>query len=138
MKSFFTYIKYILGVKMSKQKVLVVDDEEPIQNILKAILENEDFHVLQARALAEGRDVFDINKNEIHVIFMDGKLKDGYSDQFVEEIRQAGFTNPIIAFSGNEDNQKRLIELGCSHRIDSKGAVDDFLGEFKKIVNSKK
>lgn len=39
---------------MPKQKILVIDDEEPIRNMLRQILEKEGFEVVDAREGEEG------------------------------------------------------------------------------------
>jgi DNA-binding response OmpR family regulator len=120
---------------MSKGKILVVEDDESLQALLKIDIEKEGFEVVQALNLVDGYTSFLARTDDFIAIFMDGRLNNQYSDGLIKQIRMAGFMNPMIAFSGDDDTQKVLLAAGCSHRIDGKGAVGDFLEEFRKIIN---
>jgi DNA-binding response OmpR family regulator len=120
---------------MSYQKViLVVEDQESLQRILKIYLEDIRFEVFQARTLEEARDAFDQHGIMLSGIIMDHKLGEEYSIDLVKKIREVGFNNPIIAFSGDEAGQQKLLAAGCSHRIDGKGTVSDFIDSIRQII----
>ncbi len=120
---------------MSPQKaILVVEDQEGIQGILKIYLEDIRFEVFQARTLEEARDAFDRHGSMLSGIIMDHKLGEEYSVDLVKKIREVGFNNPVIAFSGDEAGQQKLLAAGCSHRIDGKGAKSDFINSVKQII----
>ena len=120
---------------MSEQKILIVDDEEDIQIIVGTRLEIEGFSTVQAKNLKEAWDVFEIHKATLSGILMDGNLNSKYTIELVQEIRKMGFQNPIIAFSGNEGTQLKLMAAGCSHRIDGKGGDGDFVEKVKQYIN---
>lgn len=55
----------------SSETVLVVDDEAPIQDITKAILEDQNYHVLTASNGFEAISLYANHKQEIAVVLMD-------------------------------------------------------------------
>lgn len=122
---------------MSNQTIFIVDDEEDVQVVTGALLQAHDFSIVQARSLKEARDVFETHKGTLSGIIMDGKLDFEETFELVEEIRKSGFQKPIIAFSGREDFQLKLMTAGCSHRIDNKGNDGDFTEKIKEaFINS--
>lgn len=122
---------------MSNQTIFIVDDEEAVQITAGALLKTHDFLVVQARSLKEARDVFEIHKDILSGILMDGRLDTEETFELVKEIRKSGFQKPIIAFSGHEGSQLKLMTAGCSHRIDNKGNNGDFMEKIKEaFINS--
>lgn len=114
-----------------QEVALVVDDELSNRIILKSLLKNNGYEVIQAENGAEAIELF--HKQAIDIIFMDVMMPimDGYSA--VEEIRRVKTTSfiPIIFLTAMSDDQAlaRCIEVGG----------DDFLTKpFSHIVLSAK
>jgi CheY-like chemotaxis protein len=72
---------------------------------------------------------------DIDLILMDTSLGNGVTTFFLtEKIRKEhGFTGPIIATSGNDDNHPEMLRRGCSHAC-LKEKIGDFLIEHFTLV----
>ena len=66
-------------------KILVIDDEEKLRQLLRRIISLEGFDVLEAAHLKEAVKVLD--KEEVDVILCDAKLPDGSGVDFVKTVK---------------------------------------------------
>lgn len=113
-----------------KRKILLVEDEEATQKLMTLVLQwHLPVDVLIASSMREAREL--IKTTELDVIIMDGTVLDGLTVEFVRELRRCGFTRLIIAFSGQEDVQERLMTAGCDDRVQK--PCNDIKGMVEKI-----
>ncbi len=106
--------------------VLYVDDEAAFaklcQNRLDARCGNEVVRVMAAPSaeVAETLLVASLSGGgEIKIVVMDGDLLNNRTlntEGLVIEMRELGFTGPIIAGSSREEYNTALMKAGCSHR----------------------
>lgn len=83
---------------MSK-RVLVVDDEPAIVELVEVLLNNEGFEVTSASNGAEGlRALKNLTPD---LIITDIAMPDMEGVEFISRLRKGGVTAPIIAMSGN-------------------------------------
>jgi len=71
---------------MDKKKVLLIDDEEQLRNLMKRIISLEGFEVSEASSLKIG--LKKIESESPQVVLCDVKLPDGNGVAFVKEVRQ--------------------------------------------------
>jgi len=93
-----------------KEKILIIEDEKRIQNILKAFLENSGYDVSLANNGLEGISTF--HKNTYDLVLLDIMMPkiDGYT--VCEMIRNEGNT-PVILLTAldDEDSQMKGFDL---------------------------
>lgn len=96
-------------------KILIVDDQEIVIHRCKEALPEFEFQA--AFTWSTGWKHYSENPNLFDAILLDGNLETGkYGHTLAQAIRAYGYTGPLIAISGNEDMQKRLMDAGCDHQ----------------------
>jgi YesN/AraC family two-component response regulator len=98
-----------------KYKVLIIDDEEMVGDMLKDFLEDCGFNVQTALTGKEGLDL--VSKEKFHVAIVDMRLPDMTGNDF---ITQANETDPGIKYfvhTGSHEYRlpEKLVSIGMSH-----------------------
>ena len=70
---------------MNRGKILLIDDEEKLRNLLKRIIGLEGYHVFEADSLKAALRILD--REPIQVILCDVKLPDGNGVDFIEKVK---------------------------------------------------
>ena len=83
----------------SHPHILITDDERAIRNTLKDILEYEDYTVSTAESGQQALDI--LEKEKIHLIFLDIKMKGLDGLETLKKIRESGNDVPVIMISGH-------------------------------------
>lgn len=96
---------------MEKYRVLIVEDDEDINNILKTHLEAGGYEVLQAFSGSEARFYID---QDIDVFLLDLMLPGLTGEELIKEIRMKKDT-PILVISGKTsiEDKVNVLELGA-------------------------
>jgi two-component system KDP operon response regulator KdpE len=93
-------------------RILIIDDEEPIRNILRMHLASQSYQIGEAKNAAEG--LAKASSFHPHLIILDLGLpdKDGY--EVLKELRQ-WTTIPILVLTANDDEatKVRLLDRGA-------------------------
>lgn len=84
---------------MSKKHVLLVDNEESVLGVMKAMLEHLDFNVVEARNGQEALDKFQEQKDDFSLVILDYKMPEMDGLQCLKRIREIAET-PVIISSG--------------------------------------
>jgi len=91
------------------QVILVVEDDEAIQAMVKVVLEKSGFEVLTA---ATGTDMYAVLESaEIDLIILDLGLPDGDALPHIQQVRDQ-FEIPVIVLTGRTKVDDRLMALG--------------------------
>ena len=100
-----------------KDKVLVVDDDETVLNMLYKIMKSNGF-------LVETESSGIVALEKIHaetysLILLDINLQDMDGFQLLQSVRQAGITTPVIIISGRKEDYDTLygLDLGADDYI---------------------
>jgi hypothetical protein len=121
-----------MGGKM--EKVLLVEDNEKMVRVIKINFDlkfSPKMRLLSAGTIIEAKRLFSEN-NDIVAIIMDGyvPMREGRrvwppntTEDLVGEIRDKGFSGPIIATSSNLELREKLIEAGCDYQCDKLDVV---------------
>lgn len=119
-------------------KILVVDDEEMIRNVIKEYLENENYTYIEAE---NGLDALDIVKfnDDIDLIIMDVMMPklDGFSAcRQIKEIKDI----PIIVLSARSDEFDKLVgfDLGIDDYITKPFSPKELIARIKAIMKREK
>mgnify|MGYP001077239836 CR=1 FL=1 len=94
---------------MRFNKILIIDDEPELRNLIKRLLELDGFYVLTAATFAEGIEC--IKNNEIDIVVSDVKLPDGNGIDLLPVIKKyLPFSETIIltAYGKIEDGVKAI------------------------------
>ena len=118
-------------------KVLVVDDEDLIRNVIKEYLENEHFTYLEAK---NGEDAIDKVKfnNDIDLIIMDVMMPklDGFSAcKEIKKIKDI----PIIVLSARSEEFDKLMgfDLGIDDYLTKPFSPKELIARIKAIMKRK-
>ncbi|QDQ03899.1 response regulator transcription factor [Bacillus sp. BD59S] len=93
---------------MSKETIMVVDDEKEIRELIAIYLKNEGYRVLQAENGEEGLEL--LKKNEVHLIVLDimmPKIDGIHMCMKVREIAEM----PIIMLSAKTQDMDKILGL---------------------------
>lgn len=93
---------------MNGRKILVVEDEKKIADIVKAYLEKEDFRVTHAD---NGEKALSLLKEGFTLIILDLMLPDMAGEDICRAIRK-DFDIPIIMLTAKSDEEDRIRGLG--------------------------
>lgn len=92
----------------NRYKVLIVEDEANIRNIVRTILNTNGYHVMEAKNAAEGRTMFGSYSPDL--IILDLGLPDGDGLDYIKMIRSE-FSVPIIVLSARTDEMDKVEAL---------------------------
>ena len=99
-------------------KILIIDDQKPIRNALREILEFEKYDVDEA---SEGRMALKMIKNYPYdLIFCDIKMPQIDGIELLKKVTELKFINPIIMISGHGDIETAVqtLKLGAYDYIE--------------------
>lgn len=100
---------------MNEYRILVVEDDEDINNLLKNFLEPEGYTVMQAFSGTEARFYLD---DEIDLFVLDLMLPGQAGEELIKDIREE-LDVPILVISGKTslEDKVRVLELGADDYI---------------------
>jgi excisionase family DNA binding protein len=104
--------KSVATEEMGKAKILVVDDEDLVQDLMRDILGRHGYQADQARTGKEGMDL--VQKNKYDLMFLDIKLPDVDGDKIYEKVVEAQPSLHVIIITGLADAQifDKILTLG--------------------------
>lgn len=122
---------------MSGKKIMVVDDEESIRELVSAVLENSGFHVI---AVSSGEECLnELKKMQPDLILMDMMMPRMSGRETVEKIRADSKTKnlkvvflTVARFS--EVGLESLKKLNISDYITKPFENDDLIKRINKII----
>jgi len=112
-----------------KQTILIVDDEEPILNSLKRLLNNESLHILTAGSGAEGLTQLEDATNPVALIISDQRMPEMTGSQFLEQAKNQSPDTIRFLLTGYSDMDALVdaVNRGAIHRYIAKPWNDDEL-----------
>lgn len=118
---------------MSK-KILIVDDENDIREIIKTYLKNEGFEVIEASDGLIALEIFEINKIDMVILDVMMPKMDGW--QVCREIRKASRV-PIIMLTARSEEYDKLFgfELGVDDYVVKPFSPRELNARVKAILN---
>lgn len=119
-----------------KKKILVVDDEEDMQKLLKVRLEQEDFIVITASDGDEGIKVTEQELPDLIILDIMMPKMDGYT--CLKEIRKIGKIKdtPVLMLSGKEEEKIRDLFAfqKISGYVEKPFELDNLIAKIKEIL----
>jgi nitrogen-specific signal transduction histidine kinase/CheY-like chemotaxis protein len=90
-----------VGERGQGELLLLVDDEDPIRRVTRAMLEKHGYRVLLAESGQEALEVFRARRSEIHLVLTDLMMPTMDGNALIEAIRAEDSGARIIIMSGN-------------------------------------
>lgn len=119
-------------------KVLIVDDEELIRNVIKEYLKIENYEYDEA---SNGKEAIDkIKTNDFDIVIMDimMPIMDGY--QAVRKIREFNKTIPVIMLSARNEEYDKLLsfDLGVDDYVTKPFSPKELIARIKAVTKRNK
>lgn len=118
---------------MKKNKILVVEDEEKILEVVTSLMEKQGYEVYQAEKGMEALEIF--NNNEISLIILDLMLPDICGEDICMKIREKSRV-PIIMLTAKIDevNLLRGLDIGADDYITKPFSLKELVARVKVIL----
>ena len=92
----------------NKYKILVIEDEKNINNLITALLETNGYQVISAESCTSGQMLFSSHKPDL--VILDLGLPDFDGITFLKDIRK-DFLTPVIVLSARTDEEDKVTAL---------------------------
>jgi DNA-binding response OmpR family regulator len=96
--------------------ILLVEDEDSLRRVIKDLLQQEGYHICEARDGAEAMEQVDRHNPDLVLLDLNLPNVDGY--QVLQKLRAHPRTAnlPVIILSarGDEDNEVKVLKLGAT------------------------
>jgi two-component system cell cycle response regulator len=118
-------------------KVLVVDDEEQIRDLLSEFLKQEGYEVLLASA---GEEAMELTKRETpHVILLDVRMPGIDGLEVCKRLKSEPKTQfiPIIMVTGYDENKVAAIEVGADDFVNKPIDLVELAIRVKSILRAR-
>ena len=103
---------------MDTKKILIVDDEDQIRELLRVYIENRGYEVFE---VANGMHALEILKNQkVHLVILDLMLPDIQGEDLCKDIREK-YEIPVIMVTGKTDESSMVHGLSIG--------ADDYIGK---------
>ena len=100
----------------NKYKVLVVEDDNNISNVIQTVLETNGYQVLTAQRCGQGVLVFTSHVPDL--VVLDLGLPDADGVEFIRTVRQKSMVPIIVLSARTEENDKvEALDLGANDYI---------------------
>lgn len=118
---------------MNKIKILIVEDEKNISDIIKAYLTKEGFQVFAAEDGKKALEIF--NKEEIHLIILDLMLPELSGEQVCATIRATSDV-PIIMLTAKIDEEDTIhgLSIGADDYIAKPFSPRELISRVKALL----
>ena len=118
------------------QRILVVDDEEDLREILRFNLEAEGFEVETAASAEEALATFHLSPFTFHLILLDVMMDKMSGFEMAQRMREAGDNTPIIFLTARDahDDQLQGFGVGADDYITKPFSFDTVLARVKAVL----
>ncbi|NTV64354.1 MAG: response regulator transcription factor [Oscillochloris sp.] len=113
--------------------ILIVDDERNLRDMIRVYLEQEGFHVVQARNGREALYVARIEKPDLIILDLMMPEMDGY--QFMNAYRKEGVA-PVIMLTARVDDEDKIfgLELGADDYLTKPFNVRELIARVRAVL----
>lgn len=121
---------------MSRQTILVVEDEEPIREMLRMALERSEFDVLEAENTAQAQAVID--KSVPTLILLDWMLPGTSGLELARRLKRDATTRnlPLIMLTarGGENDKVRGLDVGADDYVTKPFSPRELIARIKAVL----
>ena len=100
----------------NKYKILIIEDEDNINNLLKALLETSGYKVIPAKSSQSGEMLFISHRPDLVILDLGLPDKDGMN--FLKSVRKDSLT-PVIVLSARSDEKDKVdaLDMGANDYV---------------------
>jgi CheY-like chemotaxis protein len=124
-----------------KIKILVLDDEPNITNLVSSILELEGYESLKANTVKEALEILDKNWKDIKVMICDYRMPEMDGLEFIKKVRQNPLYNNIdilmLTATDTYETIKQSTLLGVKDYIIKPFDPQEIIEAIERVLNSK-
>jgi CheY-like chemotaxis protein len=124
-----------------KIKILVLDDEPNITNLVSSILELEGYESLKANTVKEALEILDKNWKDIKIMICDYRMPEMDGLEFIKKIRQNPVYNNIdilmLTATDTYETIKQSTLLGVKDYIIKPFDPQEIIEAIERVLNSK-
>lgn len=119
----------------NKYKVLIIEDEGNINNLLCALLETNGYQVISATSNKNGRMMFESYRPDL--IILDLGLPDGDGRDFLKELRKESLT-PVIVLSARADEKDKVeaLDLGANDYVTKPFGLEELVARVRSVLRT--
>ncbi len=119
----------------NKYKILVIEDEENINNLITALLEKNGYQVISAKNCAGGQMLFSSYRPDL--VILDLGLPDIDGMIFLKKARIDSLT-PIIVLSARSDDKDKVnaLDAGANDYITKPFSAAEFLARVRSVLRN--
>ena len=120
--------------RQSNRRILVVDDDPDIRDLLTDVLLDEGYQVLSAGDGQQALNVLEETKPDLIILDLMMPVMDGW--QFYEVAKQRGFVDhiPVIIMSAINNPQATAMSLQAAGYVAKPFVIDTLVTEVRKHV----
>ena len=117
-------------------RILVVDDEEDLREILRFNLEAEGYEVETAGSAEEALSIFHLSPSTFHLILLDVMMDRMSGFEMAQQLRESGDNTPIIFLTARDahDDQLQGFGVGADDYITKPFSFDTVLARVKAVL----
>ena len=117
-----------------RRTILVVDDEQPIRDVLARVLEMEGFRVLTAPGGTEGLEI--LQRDTPDLVILDLRMPGMDGPTMLQEIRRGWGTIPVVILTGYPDSElmNRAMEYSPITLLAKPAAAEKIAATVKGIL----
>lgn len=118
---------------MNKKKILVIDDEDFIRELVKDFLEMENIQCDGAETAEDGLGL--LLDNHYNLILLDRNLGKNKAEDIIQKIREVDTDIPILILTGDADCDDAYLErIGADGIVFKPFQVNDFIMKIKRSL----
>lgn len=119
----------------NKYKILVIEDEKNISNLLKALFETNDYKVIIAKSCETGKMLFESHRPDL--VILDLGLPDLDGMIFLREARKNS-TTPVIVLSARNDDRDKVnaLDMGANDYVTKPFSSAELLARVRSALRN--
>jgi len=115
--------------------ILIIEDEEMVMNVIRAVLERLGYRMLEAKTGREAVEIAETFDGDIDLALLDIKLPDIRGDKVYPLIMKARPNLKVIVCSGYSiDNARGILDAGAQDFIQKPFSVEKLSKKLKKVL----
>ena len=124
-------------LERGSETILVIDDEKPILDISRELLENLGYQVLTAQGGNEALEILKNQKTKIHLVLLDIIMPEMGGEETFDRIKQIDPNIKILLSSGYSINGQasEMISRGCNGFVQKPFNLKEISQKLKELLN---
>ncbi len=119
---------------MSHENILIVEDDEAIQDMLKFSLETEEYRLYSALNVKDGWEI--IEKKSLDLILLDWMLPDSSGIDLLHRIRKYHSMLPVIMLTAKSEEEDRVLglDMGADDYITKPFSIKELKSRMRVVL----